>query len=73
MSWKEVRLSWQIVLFASKEIQEHSKLLLEASKGRKVIVSPAKALGLGSLKLYIWPSAPQAQKLNLVESISDLI
>lgn len=42
-------------------------------KENEVRGSPVKAFASGYLRLHIWPSAPQAQKLSLLGSILDLI
>ena len=42
-------------------------------KKNEVRGSPVKAFASGYLRLHIWPSAPQAQKLSLLGSILDLI
>ena len=42
-------------------------------KENEVRGSPVKTFASGSLRLHIWPSAPQAHKFSLLGSILDLI
>lgn len=63
MSWKEVRLSWQIVLFPSKEAQEHS---WRHPKEHEVMVSPVKALRSVLTSFTCDPQIPRLRNLILL-------
>lgn len=73
MLWKEIRLSWQIALSLLKKSKSTARYCWRRPEENEVIVSPVKALGLCSLRLHSWPSAPPSQKLNFLGSIPDSI
>lgn len=73
---KAVRLSFLAPPCSSEGAQGHRKkknLWLKVAKENEIIVSLVKVVGLASRRLHLWHSAPQAEKLNLVRGMPDLI